>query len=277
MLHQVWNAFGRKSSGKRIRAPASSEKTVPSIFTMSLPSNVTVDSSTSSRNISCQFHSVKNCRHNGVTYLDQVATAVFNVVLNGNQGLAQFISLVSRRSLLTYNPPYTTASTLLAIHASTCLVQTTLSSSTSRLQQLSCLSLFSLASLLFRRDPSPSTGQGLNIRSRTQYTRQAFFNALAATARRFQETSTRKELAEAFGIPKLARFRHVHFSSLCPSSSSQSLDSLLCFTQKSIGGTALASRRLKIIAISLTDACVPVVPSTKTIRMSAILSFPTNL
>ena len=148
MLHRVWNAFGKKSSGKGIRAPAPSERDVPS--------KITVDSSRISRSISCQFHSMKYCRRNGVTYLDPVATAVFSLVLNGNQNLAQFISLVSRRSLLTFNPPYTTASTHLTIYASTCLVQPTLFSTTF-LIAAALVPFFSLASLLPRRAPSPST------------------------------------------------------------------------------------------------------------------------
>ena len=279
VLHQVWNAFGRKSSGKRIRAPAPSERDVPSIFTTSLPSNITVDSSTISRSISCQFHNVKNnCRCNGVTYLDRVATSVFSLVLIGNQCLAQFISLVSGRSLLTFNPPYTTASTLLASYASTCLVQPTRFSSPFPIA--AAFLPFSLLSSKFvasSKSISKYRPRPKHPIQDSAHNRQAFLNALAATAGRFQEISRRKEPAEAFGIPKLARFRYVHFSSLCPSLSSQSLDSLLCFTQGSIWGTALASHRLKIIAISLTDACVPVVPNTKTIQMPANLSIPTNL
>ena len=211
-------------------------------------------------------------------YLDRVATAVFNLVLIRNQCLAQIISLVSRRSLLTFDPPYTTASTLLASYGSTCLVQPTLFSSpfpiAAALLPVSLLSSKFVASSksISKYQPRPK-----HPVQDSAHNRQAFFNALAATARRFQEISRRKESAEAFGIPKLARFTYVHFSPLCPSSSSHSLDSLLCLTQKSIGGTILASQRLKIIAISPTDACVPVVRNTKKIWMPAILSIPTDL
>ena len=213
-----------------------------------------------------------------MTYLDRVATAFFSLVLIGNQFLAQFISLVSRRSLLTFNPPYTTASTLLASYASTCLVQPTLFSSPFPIA--AALLPFSLLSSKFVASSKSISRYRPRSKHPVQdsaHNRQAILNALAATARRFQEISRRKEPAEAFGIPKLARFRYVHFSSLCPSSSSQSLDPLLSFTLKSVGGTALASQCLKILAISLTDACVPVVCNTKTIWMPAILSFPTDL
>lgn len=100
-----------------------------SIFIRSLPSKITVDSSTISRSISCQFRSMKNCWHDGVAYLHRVATAVFGLALIRNQCLAQFMSLVSRRSLPIFNAPHTTASTLLAGYASRCLVQPTLFSS----------------------------------------------------------------------------------------------------------------------------------------------------
>ena len=253
------------------------ETSLPSSQRRFLP-KFTVDNSTSSRNISCHLHCVKNCRRDGVTYLDRVVTAVFSLVLIGNQCLAQFISLVSRRSLLTFNPPYTTASTLLASYASTCLVQPTLFSSPFPIA--AALLPFSLLPRKFVASSKSISKYRPRPKHPVQdsaHNRQAFFNALAATARRLQEISRRKEPAEAFGIPKLARFRYVHFSSLCPSSSSQSLDSLLCFTHGSIWGMALASHRLKIIAISLTDACVPVVPNTKTIQMPANLSIPTNL
>ena len=275
---RFWNAFGKKGSGNAFRAPALSERDVPSIFIMSLPSRFTVDSRRIGSIMSFQFHSMKNCRHDGVTYHDRVATAVFNLVLVGNQCLAQFISLVSRRSLLTFTSPYTTASTLLASYASICPVQPTLFLShcpiAAALLPFSPLSSEFVASIksISKHRPRPKYPV-----QDSAHNRQALLSALAATARKFQETSRRRELAEAFGIPKPAQFRYVHFSSLCPSSSSQSLAPLLCFTQGSIWDTALASQRLNIITIALTDACVPVVPKTKTIRMPANLSILTNL
>ena len=278
MLHQVWDAFGKKGSGNGFRAPApSGRETSLSIFITLLPSRITVDSSRIRRSISCQFHSMKNCRHDGVTYLDRVAIAVFGLVLVGNQYLAQFMSLVSRRSLLTFRPLYITASTLLAGYASTCLVQPILFSSTFPIA--AALPAFLSLSSNFVASSKSISKHRLRPKRLVQdsaHDRQAFFNAIAATARKSQETSRSKELAEAFGIPKPAQFRYVHFSSLCPSSSSQSLASLLCFTQGSIWDRALASQHLKILTISLTDACVPVVPSTKTIGIPANLSILTS-